>query len=42
MSWNEKSTLKILSSTAIRYTKRSFFTEENHITIPFDEIIKPI
>lgn len=42
MNWNKKSNLNIFSSTAISYTKRSFFTKDINIEICFDEIIKPI
>jgi len=38
MSWNEKSTLKLFSSTAIRYTKRSFFTQEGEIEMCFSDL----
>lgn len=42
MHWNEKSTLKIFSSTAIRYIKRSFFTDNSEFEIRFSDIIKNI
>lgn len=42
MNWNSRETLDILSSTSIRYTKRSFFTEESHISIAFNRIIEDV
>ena len=40
--WNEISTLNIFSSTSIRYTKRSFFTQNSEIEIEYQELIKDI
>ena len=39
-NWNKKDTLNILSSTRIKYTKRSFFTTENEMYINYQELIK--
>ena len=39
-NWNKKETLNILSSTKIKYTKRSFFTTENKIDIDYQDLIK--
>ena len=41
-NWNEKNRLNILSSTSIRYIKRSFFTQESKIEIVYQELIKTI
>jgi hypothetical protein len=40
-NWNTKETLNILSSTAIRYTKRSFYTPNSEVEIKLDDILKP-
>jgi len=37
--WNEKSTLNILSSTSIRYKKKSFYTQNIEIDIPINELL---
>lgn len=42
MQWNQISNLNIFSSTAIRYTKRSFFTTEPQITLNYNDLIKNI
>lgn len=38
IDWNEKSTLNILSSTSIRYIKRSFYTSKSSIVINIDRL----
>ena len=40
VNWNLKSTLKLFSSTAIRYIKRSFYTTENRLTLEIQQLIK--
>jgi len=37
--WNEKSTLNILSSTSIRYKKKSFYTKGSEIIISIDKLL---
>ena len=39
-NWNSKETLNILSSTAIRYIKRSFFTPNKEVEIKLNEILE--
>ena len=39
MRWNDKNTLKIFSSTAIRYIKRSFYTNKNEMSIEIKNLI---
>jgi len=38
--WNEKSTLKIFSSTSIRYNKRSFYTEKSELRIEINRLLE--
>jgi hypothetical protein len=38
--WNEKSTLKIFSSTSIRYNKRSFYTKESELKIEINRLLE--
>jgi len=37
--WNEKSTLNILSSTSIRYKKKSFYTKSSETIISIDKLL---
>ena len=39
-NWNEKHKLNILSSTSIRYMRKSFFTEDSKFSISFNELIR--
>ena len=39
-NWNEKHRLNILSSTSIRYRKKSFFTEDVEFSIAIDKLIR--
>jgi len=38
MNWNSRETLNILSSTSIRYKKKSFFTEDTEYTIDINNL----
>ena len=38
LNWNENDTLNILSSTSIRYKKKSFYTNNSIYTINFNEM----
>jgi len=40
MNWHHRENLNIFSSTSIRYTKRSFYTEASHLSIAFEDLIK--
>lgn len=39
MNWNSRETLNILSSTSIRYKKKSFYTPNIEIDIPIKDLI---
>jgi len=39
IKWNDKSTLNILSSTSIRYKKKSFYTPDTSIDIPISDLL---
>jgi len=40
--WNSKESLKLFSSTSIRYIKRSFYTEKNEFEIDINKLSTPI
>jgi len=42
MQWNAKENLKIFSSTSIRYTKRSFYTQEAKIELEYKDVVAKI
>ena len=39
MNWNKNDTLNILSSTSIRYKKKSFYTPDTSIDIPINDLL---
>ena len=39
VKWNMKSTLKLFSSTSIRYIKRSFYTSQNEVELEINTLL---
>ncbi|MEA2028806.1 MAG: hypothetical protein U9N49_07505 [Campylobacterota bacterium] len=42
MQWNYQHNLKIFNATSIRYSKRSFFTEEAQIELDYQDIVAKV